>query len=527
MMDQGQDPQAQTVRFPKKWPMVSRLQTRAPITVPLPGGTALPITKDAHLINGFVEFDPEDQEFWIYKRLGLGATPLWSLGGGQAGGMYTNSLGFIYAVQGNSLFKMSNTLSGSPINLGAVGIPDGPPYYFTEATDGGQINFYLVITSSAQNQNFSSSVAVFKDDSLATLTGTPPTLVGPGAVELDGTVYVMDTFGAIWGSDINNPINWNPLNVIQANANPDAGMFLARQLTYVIAFKQWSTQVFQDVGNPTGSPLAPVPQSQIPLGMLDNSGFQSIDDTLFWITSNHDISPQIARLDNLTAKVVSTPAVEKILANYYTLVQVFGTPIPRAHPSGLISWKFKWGGHRFYGLTIQQLNVTLVYDIDQDFWYYWTDQNGNFWPVYSVAYQGASVSPTISPNTFPGFRVAQHASNGNIYKLDAASAIPTDLGFLYPVDIYTPNLVLGNRRGQLNALYFTADQMAGSSLQARYSDNDFRSWSNFRTITLDQEKPALFREGTIRNRRAYHFRHMCNTDFRIKSSGLQMDIGVL
>ena len=81
-----QDPQAQSVRFPKKWPLVSRLQTRAPITVPLPGGTALPITKDAHLINGFAEFDPEDQEYWIYKRLSLGAAQ-WSLGAGQPGGL--------------------------------------------------------------------------------------------------------------------------------------------------------------------------------------------------------------------------------------------------------------------------------------------------------------------------------------------------------------------------------------------------------------------------------------------------------
>ncbi len=79
--------------------------------------------------------------------------------------------------------------------------------------------------------------------------------------------------------------------------------------------------------------------------MLDNSGFQSIDDTLFWITSNHDVSPQIARLDNLTYKIVSTPAVEKILANYYTNVQLVSQPPIGvvAHPQGLISWKFKWG----------------------------------------------------------------------------------------------------------------------------------------------------------------------------------------
>jgi|HubBroStandDraft_5_1064220.scaffolds.fasta_scaffold42741_2 hypothetical protein len=528
MMGSGQAPQAETVTRPKKWPMVSRLQTRAPITVPLPGGTLMPITKDAHLINGFAEFDPEDQEYWIYKRLGLGSTPLWSLGAGDPGGTYTSSQKIIYAVQNNTLFAMSETLPSSPNNLGTIPIIDAPPYYFTEGPQSATAR-YLIVTDSAIPQGLAGTFVVYVNNVATALTGTPPTQVGPGSVELDGTVYVMDTFGAIWGSDIDNPLNWNALNVIQADSEADSGMFLAKQLSYVIAFKQWSTQVFQDVGNPTGSPLAPVPESQIPLGMLDNSGFQSIDDTLFWITSNHDNSPQIARLDNLTPKIVSTPAVEKILANYYTLVNLIAQPPIGvvAHPVGLISWKFKWGGHRFYGLTIQQLNVTLVYDIDQDLWYYWTDPNGNFWPVYSIAYQASYVSATVSPNSFAGFRVAQHASNGNMYELDAASAIPTDLGVLYPVDIYTPNLQLGNRRGQLNALYFVADQTPGSFLQARYSDNDYQSWSNFRSVSLNQQKPALFREGTIRSRRAYHFRHMCNTDFRIKSSGLQMDVGVL
>ena len=529
MMGQGQSPdlQAQSVRIPKKWPMVSRLQTRAPITVPLPGGTLMPITKDAHLINGFAEFDPEDQEYWIYKRLSLGALQ-WSLGAGPGGGLYTNSQGFIYAVVSNELFEMGTTLAGSPVNIGTAGASNvAPPYYFTEGPQISSGSKYLIITNSAIHQNLAGTFVVYLNNALQALTGTPPTQVGPGAVQLDGTVYVMDTFGAIWGSDIDNPVNWNPLNVIQANSDSDGGMLLAKQLSYVIAFKQWSTQVFQDAGNATGSPLAAVPESQIPLGMLDSSGFQSIDDTLFWITSNHDTSPQVARLDNLTPKIVSTPAVEKILANYYTLVSVFGSPIPVAHPQGLISWKFKWGGHRFYGLTIQQLNVTLVYDIDQDLWYYWTDPNGNFWPVASIAYQPNYVTTATSPNTFVGFRAAQHATNGNIYSLDASAMTPTDLGVLYPVDIYTPNLVLGNRRGQLNAIYFTADQTPGSFLQARYSDNDFQSWSNFRSVSLNQQKPAFFREGTIRSRRAYHFRHMCNTDFRIKSSGLQMDVGVL
>lgn len=522
MMAEQQDPQAQTVRSPKRWPLVSRLQTRAPITVPLPGGTLMPITKDAHLINGFAEYDPEDKEFWIYKRLGLAATASFALGAGTPGGMYTDSLTFINAVQNNHLWRM-NSLN-APVDNGAMA--GAAPFYFNEANTGPGGVKYIVITSTNGAPGIIPRLfEIAPVPGFVALTGTPPQ-VGPGAAVLDGTVYVMNFQGSIFGSDLNNPVNWNALNVIQANADSDPGMFIAKQLSYVIAFKQWSTQVFFDNGNPTGSPLSPVPESQIPIGMLDNSSFQNIDDTLFWMTSNHDISPQIARLDNLTVKIVSTPAVEKILANYYyAFVFTGGPPVASAVP--LISWRFKWGGHRFYGLTIQQLNVTLVYDIDQDFWYYWTDSFGNFWPVYSIAYQGTFINQSLTQVSFPGFRMAQHNTNGNLYALNAAAQTPTDLGALFPVDIYTPNVSFGNRRAQLNALYFTADQTTGSELLCRYTDNDFKRWSNFRSISLNQEKPALYREGTIISRRAYHFRHLCNTDFRIKSAGLQVDQGVL
>ncbi len=164
-----QDFQAPSVRAPKKWPMVSRLQTRAPITVPLPGGTTLPITKDAHLINGFAEFDAEDQEYWIYKRLGLAATPTWQLstGGNGPGGMYTSSQGFIYAVQTNHLWIMSTTLAGSPLDLGVIPVTDAPPYYFTEANDGPAGNNYLILTVSANSQNFAGTFAVYKNNAPA------------------------------------------------------------------------------------------------------------------------------------------------------------------------------------------------------------------------------------------------------------------------------------------------------------------------------------------------------------------------
>jgi hypothetical protein len=73
---------------------------------------------------------------------------------------------------------------------------------------------------------------------------------------------------------------------------------------------------------------------------------------------------------------------------------------------------------------------------------------------------------------------------------------------------------------------FNADQTDGSVLYVRASEDDYQTWSNFRKVDLSKKRPILTGLGTF-YRRAYHFRHYCNTKFRIRSVDLQMDIGTL
>ena len=180
----------------------------------------------------------------------------------------------------------------------------------------------------------------------------------------------------------------------------------------------------------------------------------------------------------------------------------------------------KHSGHRFYGLTLVANNITLVHDIDQRAWYIWTDKDGNCWPVAGMAYLAPS-------NGVEGMHVVQHLTNGNIYQLDGDYTFPNDYGNVVPVDLYTPNFDAGiDRRKHLNLLRFNADVVKGSTLQVRYSDDDYQSWSNFREVDLGRERPFLDRNGTF-YRRAYHIRHKRNTTLRIKSVDLQLDVGTL
>ncbi|SRR6266404_675925 len=485
--------QAQTVALPHRWPLVQQLYTRS---------ATVPLTKDARLVNAFAELDQTDKDYWVFKRVGVGSTPFISATPDFAGGIYFHQgSGNVISVIGTTVY-INNTASGS------IG-PFVGPMWFETVLSGADSLVAIIGTSAAVIVDpFGGTVTTLSDVNF-------PRPHVPGWAFLDGTLYAMDPAGGIHGTQFtNNPFVWDPLNLIKASSKADAGVFLATQLSYVIAFKQWTTQIFYDASNPVGSPLAPVPDAQIPYGCLDANSVQKMDEVLFWISSNQSLSPQVIQMENLGVRIVSTPSVERILNSI--------TAAPGGTPGGtaLRSWVFKRAGHRFYGIVHSTLNLTLVYDIDQHLWYLWTDPNGNFWPILSMAY-------TAPTSTTTGFQLGQLALTGNVYVIDSSETFPNDLGALFPVDIYTPNFSGGTpRRKVLNMMYFSSDQTPGSFLQARYTDDDYKTWTNFRTIDLNFPRPYLDQEGTF-TKRAYHFRHRCNTPFRIKASDLQLDLGML
>jgi hypothetical protein len=499
---------------------------RLPLYTPLSTRTAFPpFSKDCRLYNGFVEQD-FDQRYWIYKRVGLGMTPVYTVPPDPVHGSAAEQGYGLWTVPGsNVLFSVwgnGSVYAKWPAEnwFHAGTVPADAPVFFETAllaTQPGMMGERVVVIGDTYNNN-----AFLENPASGAYT---PTTFGPlpsefefpqawGYVYLNGLFYVMDKQGIIWNTlQFEGALSFDPVSYMPANSNPDYGVAIARQLSYLIAIKQQSVQVFYDAGNSPGSPLEVVPDSQMPFGCLTGSSLQSIDNSLFWITYNETVSPQIVRVDNLVPQIVSTPAVDRILDNI-KLDSTLGSSL------AVRSWVLKHGGHRFYGLTLVNNNITLVHDIDQRAWYIWTDAAGNYWPIVGMAY----IPPLPEVE---GVHVAQHTSNGNLYPLDGDYAFPNDYGNVVPVDLYTPNFDAGvDRRKHLNLLRIDADVVTGSTLQVRYSDDDYMSWSNFREVDLSRERPFLDRNGTF-YRRAYHFRHKRNTTLRIKAVDLQLDVGTL
>jgi hypothetical protein len=515
-------PQAQQVEIPKRWPLVTQPENRDDT-----------VDKDAQLVNCYAE-KQFDGSYVIQKRPGLSSalysfSPqglgvfLWSeiLSNGMVplliacssnvsptslhsanfkvitqppGGGYvivdggTKNINFGPTVIRSPLTALSVVLYSSTLQFCSIPNPSGP-YVIFGTGDGG----YYMGGSAGTTATF--------------ITDTNfPNFACPGFVYLDGTIYVMDLTGTIFGSKhFNDPRTWDPLNVIQANLETDGGVYLARQLSYVVAIKQWSTQFFYDAGNATGSPLAPVPGALLNYGCKSPDTVQEIDGLLLWVTANRGASSQVILLRDLKHEIVSSPAIDRLLAsmNAFGLFAQFRSAV------------LTRGGHRFYILTMIDANVTLVYDIDQRLWYRWTDENSGWWQIVSRTYD------------YYGNALFQDAADGHIYKIDLDYVYPNDDGSVVPVDIYTPNFDAGvDRKKQLNVIRFNADQTSGSELFVRSSDNDYQTWTNFRRVDLGNRRPTMTNCGSF-YRRAYHFRHFANTALRIKSVDLQMDVGTL
>ena len=327
-----------------------------------------------------------------------------------------------------------------------------------------------------------------------------PAATVPGTVYLDGTIYVMDANSNITGSTAaaNDPLTWDPLNLIKALIEPTTAIYLAKQLIYVFALKQGYSEAFYDAGNAVGSPLAPVAGAKINLGCIDAATVRDVGGDLIWVADSNEGGLQVVQVSSLKASIISTPQVERILS---------------ASQGPFFSWNAKVEGHRFYAITSTTANITLVYDLTSQIWYQWTDVNGNYIP-YQFCCPGVA-------NTMNFL----HQSNGNICTLDIGT-FKDNGDTAFPVDIYTPNFDGGSRLYKiLSSMSFVGDQNGGSTISMRYSDDDYQTWSNAFTADMTLDRATIVDFGAF-TKRAFRITHQADSIFRIKAVELYISAGV-
>ena len=464
------------------------LPKRLPLVVE-PGNRGASTSYDSRLVNAYVETKRDGDratDYWIYERPGL-LEDSQPPGAAATGRGIFNWRDDIYSIFGATLYKNGVAVSGTVDTTNGV--------YRFDACLGGTPKLQLGNGVKAYNYDSGGGLVEITD-------GDFPTAFVKGWCFLDGTTYVMTADAGIYGSDINTPEDWDPLNVIIAQIEPDRGRALSKQLVYLVAFKEWTTEVFYDAANSSGSPLGRVQGAKINWGCLSADSVQDVGGALIWIGQARKTSPEIIYMDNLKAEPISTKPIERLLE--------------KADFSTVYSWTLLLEGHRFYVVTLKEENLTLAFDLDERMWSQWTDEDGNYLPIVS-----SCMDSDLQ-------HLLQHESNGKIYL--ASSDYATDDGELITVDIITPNFDGQTRRRKfLSMLEVVSDQQAGSELLVRVNDQDYSptAWSNWRKFDLSMKRPFITDCGTF-VRRVHHFRHRKPVRMpRIQAMEMQVDLGTL
>ena len=254
----------------------------------------------------------------------------------------------------------------------------------------------------------------------------------PGVANLDSYIFVLDTLGRIWNSNLNTPLIGNPLNFISGSLQADPGVYITRLYNYVASMCRFSTTFFYDAGNtPPGSPLLPNFSSVVNIGCACDNSVVTTENTMFWIGQTRQKGRSVYTMNALAPQKISDQYIDKIL-NADPLLS-----------STVYSYFIKINGHAFYVLTLIASNCTLVFDVSAGVWHRWSSTALGTARIASNAYLDKTTG--FVNVVLPGHGMV----NGDVALLTSTNTSAAYLGTVVPriIDINTFSYIPGVSAG--------------------------------------------------------------------------------
>lgn len=322
-----------------------------------------------------------------------------------------------------------------------------------------------------------------------TIGGTP--IVTSGTQSGVHTVSAVSQVpSVIYGSARNNPTSWSALNNIQATGESDQMMGFARHLNYLIAFGTSGTQFFYDAALPSpGSPLAENRSAFLEIGCANGYSIASAEQTIIWVGTSPTFGRSVYLLEGLSPVKLSTRFIEKTLN---------ACDMSNRNNINVRSYCLKLAGHSLYVLTMKDLNITFICDLDEKKWYQWTSQSGDTGALASGTETFFSSTSFTGNVEYIGGLFLQDDSNGNIYKM-SPDYYNDDVNKIY-FRVVSPNEDNGSKKRKFYSSVEVVGDMGSGTVSIRKSDNDYQTWSTYRTVNLFDKRPILYQYGEARRR---------------------------
>lgn len=389
-------------------------------------------------------------------------------GGGSIGGLTSGSTYYLIKVS-DSIFKLATSLvnaeAGTAIDLTSVGSGTSHTLTFTEG---------------------SGAVAT------ALLNAFPSPHV-PTPVFIDGYILLPQN-SDIYNCVLDEPTKWESSNYISSEVFPDPIKALARQNNQVASFGATSVEFFYDAANPSASPLSRNEGTAIQLGTAAAYCIYQSEKNMMFIGQSDSGGRAVWIVEGFQPKRVSDEFVDRILDSEIDMSDVRGYGIRSL-------------GHLFYVINLPTANRTLVYDTDEKLWHEWSNNNNGSHEVFSCNYM---------TDTQQGFAYMLHKSNGTVYKFDTEKYQDDSTAIITEIVTNKYDMDTLNRKFQSNLRILGDWYSTNTNIDVRWTDDDYKTWSNWKTIDLTDNYPNFARMGAFR-RRAYNLKHTENTALRLEA----------
>lgn len=496
-------------------PVVSGLNTRVGGTNPLPASSGVvgigvvgimvvgqavdPTAKDARYINCFKQtaqgvFGPRVS---CVKRSGLAAleTP-------QTGSIGTAIL--VWTGQGSGMKRItafgatnSSIYDGTTqlvTNNGTTSIITGKATGITETTVSSTPTLYITSTDST-GWYYQDAGTVTKISDAQYPGNNSRTLAGFGS-HLDGYTFQMDTLGSIWNSDLNSITSWTATGVISATVYPDKGIGCVRFKNWIIGFGSESMEFFYNAGNASGSPLTRIPHMTRKIGAVSADAITSISDNLFFCGSTPQGGLSIYQYAEDVSRI-SPPELDATLI----LAGAGNIKLTSVRDFGLSFIIVKAGSSQY------------AYCIEEKFWFLWQTHLG-FCRFAALSTGTSQVAYAIS----------ELVTTGKTYTINPSSRTFQDDSVAYSARMQLPTIDEGGKFVAYAEAQVVGDvESSTSALSLVWTDDDYGTYSNPRTLDLSDNIPRTHRLGGTRNPRAFAMVHSANTPMRVRELRVVVD----
>lgn len=440
-------------------------------------------TKDQRFVNMFPETRKVDQlentKIFINKRPGL--TTYKNFGAGEGRGL-AYFRGKFWVIIGNQLI-----LDGSPSVVKAtLGTSTG--HIGMIQCNSATIGDYLFLCDGVE------AWVVKQDESVTKITDVNfPTPHVSVPTFIDG--YVALAKGSdVYTCTLDDPFTWPTSNFLSAEMFPDAIVALARQNNQVVVLGHSSIEFFYDAANAAGSPLSRNDAATIQMGTATPYAIYQNEQFCIYVSASESGGRAAWIIKGFQPQKISDEYIERILDAEEDMSDCYGFGI-------------RTKGHLFYILNLKTSGRTLVYDVDEKLWHEWsTNSNGNH-TVFAYNFMADS-----------GIGAAHilHASTGDVSKVDPNAYVDNALSILCEVVTNKYDMDSYNRKF-MHSLKLVGDSYSPTnSVSFYWTDDDYQTWSNEKTINMNDDFPAFQRLGAYR-RRAFRFYHTNDMPLRLES----------